>query len=244
MKHISILVKRELMSYFYSPVAYVFIIIFLLSTVGTTFFIGNFFDSNQASLTIFFMFHPWLYLFLIPAVGMGLWSEERNNGTIELLFTLPVSMIQAVISKYLAGWIFIGIALLLTIPMVFTVGYLGEPDFGVIVTSYIGSFLMAGSYLAITCVTSALTRNQVISFILSVLICFVMVLSGWGVFTGIMNQVLPVWLTDLISTFSFSTHFNSINRGIIDSRDLIFFLSVICGGLVVNALILEAKKSI
>lgn len=244
MKHISILVKRELMSYFYSPVAYVFIIIFLLSTVGTTFFIGNFFDSNQAGLNIFFAFHPWLYLFLIPAVGMGLWSEERNSGTIELLFTLPVRMIQAVFAKFLAGWIFIGIALVLTIPMVFTVGFLGEPDFGVITASYLGSFLMAGSYLAITCVTSALTRNQVISFILSVLICFILVLLGWGVFTGIMNQLLPVWLTDLISTFSFSTHFNSINRGIIDSRDLIFFLSIIGGGLVINALILEAKKSV
>lgn len=146
MKHISILVKRELMSYFYSPVAYVFIIIFLLSTVGTTFFIGNFFDSNQAGLNIFFAFHPWLYLFLIPAVGMGLWSEERNSGTIELLFTLPVSMIQAVFAKFLAGWIFISIALVLTIPMVITVGFLGEPDFGVITASYLGSFLMAGSY--------------------------------------------------------------------------------------------------
>ena len=244
MKHISALVKRELMSYFYSPVAYVFIIIFLLSTVGTTFFIGNFFDSNQAGLNIFFIFQPWLYLILIPAVGMGLWSEERNTGTIELLFTLPVGMIQAVLAKFLAGWIFIGIALVLTVPMVITVEYLGEPDLGVITASYLGSFLMAGSYLAITCVTSALTRNQVISFILSVLICFILVLLGWGVFTGIMNRFLPVWLTDLISSFSFSTHFNSISRGIIDSRDLIFFLSIICGGLVINALILEAKKSV
>jgi len=244
MKYISVLVKRELMSYFYSPVAYVFIIIFLLSTVGTTFFLGNFFDTNQAGLGIFFLFQPWLFLFLIPAVGMGLWSEERSNGTIELLFTLPVNMIQAVVAKFLAGWIFIGIALLLTIPMVITVSYLGEPDYGVIMASYLGSFLMAGSYLSITCVTSALTRNQVISFILSVLFCFILVLLGWGVFTGIMNSLLPVWLTDIISSFSFSTHFTSISRGIIDSRDLIFFLSIICGGLVVNAIILEAKKSV
>lgn len=237
------LVKRELMSYFFSPVAYVFIVIFLLSTVGTTFFLGNFFDSNQASLDIFFAFHPWLYLFLIPAIGMGLWAEERNNGTIELLFTLPVSMIEAVLSKFIAGWIFVGIALALTFPMIITVGILGEPDYGVVIASYLGSFLMAGAYLSITCVTSALTRNQVISFILSVVICFILVLLGWGVFTGLMNQFLPTWLTDTISTFSFSTHFKSINRGIIDSRNLIYFLSIIGGGLVINAQILESKKA-
>ena len=244
MTQVKALIKRELMAYFYSPVAYVFIVIFLLSTVGTTFFIGNFFNSNQASLEAFFLFHPWLYLFLIPAVGMGLWSEERNSGTIELLLTLPVTMIQAVISKFLAGWIFIGVALVLTFPVVFTVWYLGEPDNGMIVTSYLGSFLMAGSYLAISCVTSALSRNQVISFILSVIICFVLVLLGWGVFTGILIQALPVWLVDLITSFSFSSHFNSINRGIVDSRDLIFFLSIILVGLLINAVILDSKKAV
>lgn len=243
MKQIITIIRKELAGYFYSPVAYVFIVIFLLSTVGTTFFIGNFFNSNQAGLSIFFVFHPWLFLFLIPAVGMGLWAEERSTGTIELLFTLPVSMIQAVISKFLAGWIFIGIALLLTFPMVFTVWYLGEPDNGVIMTSYLASFLMAGSYLAITCVTSALTRNQVVSFIISVIICFCLILLGWGVFAEILNQIFPVWLTDIISSFSFSTHFNSLSRGIVDSRDLLYFLSIIGGGLVINAIILEAKKA-
>jgi len=244
MKQTVNLIKRELASYFYSPVAYVFIIIFLFSTVGTTFFLGNFFNSNQAGLDIFFLFHPWLYLFLIPAVGMGLWAEERNAGTIELLFTLPISLTQAVAAKFLSGWIFIGIALLLTFPMIITVWYLGEPDNGVILASYLGSFLMAGSYLAITCVTSALTRNQVISFILSVIICFTLVILGWGVFTNILNQFLPNWLTDIISTFSFSTHFNSISRGIIDSRDLVFFLSIIIGGLILNAIVLESKKAV
>jgi len=243
MTQVITLIKRELMSYFYSPVAYVFIIIFLLSTVGSTFFLGNFFNSNQSSLEIFFLFHPWLYLFLIPAIGMGLWAEERNAGTIELLFTLPITMMQAVISKFLAGWLFIGIALLLTLPICFTVNYLGEPDNGVIFTSYLGSFLMAGSYLAITCVTSSLTRNQVISFILSVIICFILVLLGWGIFTTAMNNLLPAWISDIVSSFSFSTHFNSISRGIIDSRDLVFFLSIIGGGLVINALILENKKA-
>lgn len=244
MKQISALIKRELANYFYSPVAYVFIIIFLISTVGSTFFLGNFFNSNQADLNIFFLFHPWLFLFLIPAVGMGLWSEERSVGTIELLFTLPVRMMEAVISKFVAAWIFIGIALLLTIPMVFTVLYLGTPDMGIIITSYLGSFLMAGAYLSVTCVTSALTRNQVISFILSVIICFIMVLLGWGVFTEIITKILPVWLTDIISSFSFTTHFNSIRKGIIDSRDVMFFLSVIFGGLFINAIILDSKKAV
>ncbi len=244
MTQVKALIKRELMAYFYSPVAYVFIVIFLLSTVGTTFFIGNFFETDQASLETFFVFHPWLFLFLIPAVGMGLWSEERNSGTIELLFTLPVTMIQAVISKFLAGWFFIGIALVLTFPIVLTVWYLGDPDNGMIFTSYLGSFLMAGAYLSITCVTSALSRNQVISFILSVIICFIMVLLGWGVFTNILSQALPVWLVDIISSFSFSSHFISINRGIVDSRDLIFFLSIIVGGLLINAVILDSKKAV
>ena len=238
------LIRRELMSYFYSPVAYVFIVIFLLATVGTTFFLGNFFDSNHAGLEIFFLFHPWLYLFLIPAVGMGLWAEERNRGTIELLFTLPVSLAEMVAAKFLAGWIFICAALALTFPLALTAYYLGEPDGGAILAGYLGSALMAGAYLAITCATSAVSRNQVISCILSVIICFVLVLLGWGVFTNILNQALPVSVAETISSFSFSTHFNSIRRGILDSRDLVFFLSVILGGLAVNAMILESKKAI
>jgi len=241
MRQIISITKRELMNYFYSPVAYVFIVVFLLSTVGTTFFLGGFFNSNQASLDSFFLFHPWLYLFLIPAIGMGLWSEEKNTGTIELLFTLPITKMQAVVSKFLAGWIFIGIALFLTFPILLTVGYLGEPDYGVIIASYLGSFLMSGAYLVITCITSALTRNQVISFILSVIICFVLVLLGWGIFTEILNKLIPIWLTDIISSFSFTTHFSSIRKGIIDSRDLVFFLSIIGGGLFINAAVLETK---
>lgn len=241
MRQIISITKRELMNYFYSPVAYVFIVVFLLSTVGTTFFLGGFFNSNQASLDAFFLFHPWLYLLLIPAIGMGLWSEEKSTGTIELLFTLPVTKMQAVISKFLAGWIFVGIALFLTFPVLLTVGYLGEPDYGVIIASYLGSFLMAGSYLVITCITSALTRNQVISFILSVIICFVLVLLGWGIFTEILNKLIPIWLTDIISSFSFTTHFSSIRKGIIDSRDLVFFLSIIGGGLFINSAVLETK---
>ena len=236
------LIKRELAAYFYSPVAYVFIVIFLFSTVGSTFFIGRFFMTNHASLESFFIFHPWLYLFLIPAIGMGLWAEERSQGTIELLFTLPIGLLEIVMAKFLAGWLFIGVALFLTFPMVITVAYLGDPDWGVMFVGYLGSFLMAGAYLSITLVTSSLTRNQVISFILSVMICFTLVLLGWGVFTDLITPVFGVALTDVISSFSFSTHFQSLTRGIIDFRDLVFFLSIIGGGLVINAMILEAKK--
>ncbi len=237
------LMKKELMGYFYSPVAYVFLVIFLLSTLGSTFFLGRFFATNQASLESFFIFHPWLYLFLIPAVGMGLWAEERSQGTIELLLTLPIDLFEAVLAKFLAGWAFIGLALALTFPMPLTVAYLGEPDWGVIIASYLGSFLMAGSYLAITLVFSSLTRNQVIAFILSVMVNFTLVLAGWGVFTDLIEPLLGVGLTEVISGFSFSTHFTNLGRGILDSRNLVFFLSLILGGLYLNALILEAKKA-
>ena len=236
------LIKRELAAYFYSPVAYVFIVIFLFSTVGSTFFLGRFFMTNHTSLETFFVFHPWLYLFLIPAIGMGLWAEERAQGTIEILFTLPVSLIEIVLAKFLAGWLFIAVALFLTFPMPLTIAYLGDPDWGVLLLGYLGSFLMAGSYLSITLVTWALTLNQVISFILSVMICFTLVLLGWGVFTELITPLFGVALTDVISSFSFSTHFQGMTRGILDLRDIVFFLSITVGGLYINAMILEAKK--
>ncbi|MDT8445989.1 MAG: ABC transporter permease [bacterium] len=242
MNEIKALYKKELVGYFHSPVAYVFMIIFLLSTVGTTFFLGKFFESNQASLERFFLFHPWLYLFLIPAVGMGLWAEERSQGTLELLFTLPISLPEAVVAKFMAAWSFVGLALALTFPMVLTVYYLGTPDPGVIAASYLGSFLMAGGYLAITSVTSALTRNQVIAFILSVILCFMLVLAGWGIFVELLNHFLPLWLTEGLSRFSFTTHFEAITKGVIDLRDLVFFFSLIFGGLAATTLVLEHKR--
>tara|TARA_B100000676_G_C18048881_1_gene829748 strand:- start:704 stop:1435 length:732 start_codon:yes stop_codon:yes gene_type:complete len=235
--------KRELLAYFRSPVAYVFIIIFLIANAGCTFFLGNFYDSQQASLEIFFLFHPWLYLFLIPAVGMRLWAEERRTGTGELLLTFPMRLTTTVFSKFLAGWVFIGISLFLTFPMIFTVHFLGNPDNGPIITGYIGSFLMAGSYLAISSCTSALTKNQVISFILSVIICLILVLLGWGVLTETLNNFFPVWISDLVSQFSFTTHFNSMRKGVVDIRDLIYFISIIIVVLVLNVLILESHKS-
>ena len=237
------LFKREFLGYFRSPVAYVFIVIFLLSSVGTTFFLGGFYDANQAALTAFFAYHPWLYLVLVPAVGMRLWAEERKSGTIELLFTLPVTLTEAVLAKFFAGWAFLGIALALTFPMVITVNYLGAPDNGVILAGYLGSFMMAGSYLAVTCLTSALTKNQVISFILGVIICFVMVLLGWGIFTNVMANFLPSVAIDVISSLGFMTHFQSISRGLIDSRDIIYFASVILVALSLNTIVLETRKA-
>ena len=235
--------ERELYAYFQSPVAYVFIIVFLVSSTSCTFLLGSFYESQQASLEIFFLFHPWLYLFLIPAVGMRLWAEERRSGTAELLLTFPIHPFTAVLGKFLAGWIFIGLALLLTFPMIITVNYLGQPDPGPIFTGYLGSFLMAGAYLAISTCTSALTKNQVISFILSVVICLILVLLGWGVLTDSLNNLFPVWIADLISQFSFTAHFDAIRRGVIDFRDVIYFCSIIGFMLVLNVRILTTSES-
>lgn len=243
MKAMFAVVKRELFGYFRSPVAYVFIVIFLISTAGTTWYLGNFYTSDEASLESFFFFHPWLYLFLIPAVGMRLWAEDRRTGTVEILLTLPVSLPAAVLGKFLAAWLFVGLALLLTFPMVFTVYFLGSPDTGVIVTAYLGSFLMAGAYLAVSCFTSSLTRNQVISFILSFMVCLVLVLLGWGVMTRTLVQIFPVWLADLIAQFSFQTHFEALRHGLVDLRDVVYFLSVILFMLFANVVVLENKKA-
>jgi ABC-2 type transport system permease protein len=237
------LFKREFFGYFRSPVAYVFIVVFILTSVGCTFFLGNLYESNQASLAPFFGYLPWLYLFLVPAVGMRLWAEEQQSGTIELLFTLPVTMQEAVLAKFAAGWVFLGIALFLTFPLIITVNYLGEPDNGVIVASYLGSFLMAGAYLGVTCVTSACTKNQVISFILGVIICFVLVLLGWGVFTEALSELFPVALVDAVASAGFMSHFQGMNRGLIDSRDLVYFTSMIFGALALNVMILNARKA-
>src|SRR6266487_6109277 len=171
--NIKTITKRELGAYFSSPLAYVFIVIFLLLCGFFTFFVGGFFERREASLVRpFFDWHPWFYLFLVPAVGMRLWAEERRVGTIELLLTMPITAWQAIVGKFLASWIFLLLALVLTFPVVFTVCYLGDADLGVIFTGYVGSALLSGGYLAVACLTSAMTRNQVISFILSVVVCF------------------------------------------------------------------------
>ncbi len=227
-RNIWTLSKRELGGFFASPVAYVFIVIWLLLVGIFTFMLGGFFESGEASLTwSFFRWHPWLYLFLVPAVGMRLWSEERRLGTMELLLTMPITPWQAIVGKFLASWIFLIISLALTFPVVWTVNHLGSPDLGAIFTGYVGSALLAGSYLAITCMTSAMTRNQVISFIVSVVLCFIMLMLGYDKLTELLVRVLPGWLYDAVTSFSFLTHYFNMQRGVIDSRDLVYFGSVI-----------------
>ncbi len=219
--------KREMGGYFSSPVAYVFIVIFLLLAGFFTFKVSGFFAANEASLSPFFVWHCWLYLFLVPAVGMRLWSEERRLGTIELLLTMPVTGWQAILGKFLASWIFLGLALALTFPMIVTVNYLGDPDNGVILCSYVGSFLMAGAYLAVSCLTSSITRSQVVSFILSLVACLFLVLVGWPPLNEMLSQWLSPAMVSAVSSISVMTHFAQFQRGIIDSSDIIFFLGLI-----------------
>jgi ABC-2 type transport system permease protein len=243
MGQIAVIVRRELASYFATPLAYVFIVIFLVLAGALAFFVGNFFDRGQADLQPFFTFHPWLYLVLIPALAMRLWAEERKSGTIELLLTLPISMTEAVIGKFLASWAFAGIALVLTVPFWITVNYLGHPDNGVILASYIASFLMAGAFLAIGACLSALTKNQVIAFVVTAAVCFVFTVSGSPIVLGFIKGWAPEAVLGTVAGFSFLTHFNAIIRGVIDLRDAVFFLSVIGFFLYANAIIVDLKKA-
>lgn len=232
--------KREFLGYFRSLVAYVFLIIFLVASVGFAWFLGGFFDTNNASLTRFFVFQPWIFLFLIPAVGMRLWAEERRSGTWELLLTLPLSATQAVLGKFLAGWAFISLAIVLSFTMPLTVAYLGDPDWGPIFSGYLGCILMAGAYLSICSLTSALTKNQVISFVISVFCCLILVLLGWSVFNDLMIAAnFPTWLVDAFANFSFIIHFDPMTRGLISVTDVAFFLSLTAFCLFVNVLVLE-----
>jgi len=241
--NIKTIAKRELGGYFASPVAYVFIVIFLLLTGFFTFTAGNFFERGQANLDAFFMWHPWLYLFLVPCVGMRLWAEERRVGTLELLLTKPITAWQAIVGKFLASWIFLGMALLLTFPVVVTVNYLGTPDNGTILAAYIGSLLMAGTYLAISCMTSAMTRNQVVSFIVSVVICLFLVLCGYPPVTDLLTRMDKPWLVDLVSSMSVMTHFDPFTKGLVDTRDVGFFLLVIGFALFTNGVIIRSHRS-
>ena len=235
--------RRELASYFATPVAYVFIVIFLVLAGAFTFYLGGFYERGQADLQPFFNFHPWLYLFLVPAVSMRLWSEERKSGTIELLLTLPVTMWQAVVGKFLAAWAFLCIALILTFPIWLTVNYLGDPDNGVIVASYLGSALMAGAFLAIGACLSATTRNQVIAFILTVVVCFVLLLAGFSLVLEFIRAIFPQGVVDAVANLSFLTHFAAIAKGVIDLRDVLFFLFTIVFWLVACALVIDLKRA-
>ena len=243
MRTVWTIVKRELGSYFTSPVAYVFLVIFLLLTGFFTFTAGNFFERGEASLAAFFGWHPWLYLVLVPAVGMRLWAEERRSGTLELLLTMPVAPWQAIIAKFLASWIFLAVALALTFPAVVTVNLLGDPDNGVILAGYLGSLFLAGTYLAITCMTSAMTRNQVVAFIVSVVLCLFLVLAGFNPVTDLLVRWASPTVVDTVAAFSVVTHFDGFQRGVIDTRNLLFFASVIGFALFATGVIIRGHRA-
>ncbi|MBJ90657.1 MAG: ABC transporter permease [Woeseia sp.] len=243
MNNINALFKRELKSYFSTPVAYVFIVIFLMLMGSFTFYLGGFYELRQADLRSFFNFHPWLYLFLVPAISMRLWAEERRSGSIELLMTLPITPWQAVAGKFFAAWTFTGIALALTFPIWLTVNYLGDPDNGTILAGYIGSMLMAGGFLSIGACVSATTRNQVIAFVISIVVCFSFLLSGFPMVLDLFRPWAPQIIVDTIASLSFLTHFSNISRGVIDFRDLIYFCLLISGFLYANTIVLRWKQA-
>ncbi len=243
MRNVGIILRRELASYFATPLAYIFILIFLVLANAFTFYLGDFYQRGQADLKPFFAFHPWLYLFLIPALSMRLWAEERKSGTIELLMTLPVKTWEAVLGKYLAAWLFTGVALALTFPIWITVNYLGSPDNGVIFASYLGSLLLAGGFLAVGSCMSALTRSQVVAFILGVAACFVLLLAGYPLVLDAFQGWAPQALVKAIASLSFLTHFQSITRGVLEARDVLYFAMLIGFFLFTTTVALDLRKA-
>jgi ABC-2 type transport system permease protein len=235
--------RREWDSYLATPVAYVFTVIFLILASALAFYVGGFYERSQADLLPFFSFQPWLYLILVPAVAMRLWAEERGSGTIELLLTLPLPTWQVVLGKYLAAWCYVGLALALTFPMWATVNYLGSPDNGVILAGYLGSWLMAGAYLAVGSCLSAATRNQVIAFILTASVCFLFLFAGYPLVQESVRAWLPSGVTDAIAQLSFLSHFDAISRGLLDLRDIAFFLIAIVAWLAACTIVVDLKKA-
>ncbi len=240
---VATITRRELAAYFQSPVAYVFLVIFLLLAGVFTFTFGGFFERGEASLSALFNWMPWLFLFLVPAVGMRLWSEERRLGTIELLLTMPVASWQAILGKFVASWLFIAIALALTFPMIITVNWLGDPDNGVIASGYVGALLLAGAYLAISSMTSAMTRNQVIAFIVAVVLCLVLILVGFSPVTDMLSRWASPRMVESVARFSVLTHYDGFQRGVIESRDLLYFLSVIAFSLFATGVVIRGHRA-
>ena len=243
MNGIRVIARRELGSYFATPLAYVFILIFLVLAGVFTFYLGNFYERDQADLGPFFNFHPWLYLFLVPAISMRLWSEERKSGSIELLLTLPITRFEAVLGKFIAAWLFAGLALLLTFPLWLTVNYLGQADNGVIFASYIGSWLMAGGFLAIGSCMSAISKSQVIAFILTAAVCLLFVLAGFPLVLNVFKDWLPMLVVDTVASLSFMTHFGAIAKGVLGLQDLLYFVSVIMVWLLATSVVIEIKQA-
>lgn len=235
--------RRELAAYFVTPLAYVFLVIFLALIGALTFYFGGFYGRGQADLGAFFGLHPWLYAFLVPALAMRLWAEERDTGTIELLLTLPLTTLQAVLGKFVAAWVFVALALALTAPMWWTVAYLGEPDHGVIAAGYLGSLLMAGGFLAIGGFVSALTRSQVIAFVMGFVLCFILLMAGYPLVLDAFAGWAPQVLVDSVAALSFLTHFESINRGVVELRDLVYFVGLIALFVFANVVVIEMKKA-
>ena len=243
MKNLGIIFRRELSSYFATPLAYIFVVIFLIINGIFTFDLGGFYLRGQADLLPFFSFHPWLYLFMVPAIAMTLWADERKTGTIELLLTLPVKLSEAVFGKFLAAWVLTGIALILTFPIWVTVNYLGDPDNGVIIAAYLGSWLMAGGFLAIGSCMSACTKNSVIAFILTVSICFMFVIMGSPILLNSFPEWTPQLIIDAFSALGFLSHFDSISKGVLDVRDILYFILFIMSWLLSSAIVIEMKKA-
>ena len=242
------ILRRELRSYFESAVAYVFLIVFLMLTAFLTFAVGQFYENGQDDLRAFFFWHPWVFLILVPAVAMRLWADERRAGTIELLLTMPITLVQASLGKFFAAWIFLAVALGLTFPVVLTALYLGSPDLGVAFTGYIGSLLLAGAYLSVGVLTSAMTRNQVVSFVLSVVICLFLLLAGWPPVTDFLVRAVQdhpslQWLPHGVASFSFMPHFESIQRGVLSLRDIVYYASVMIFMLFSAHLVLDNRKA-
>ncbi|MDI6797392.1 MAG: ABC transporter permease [Desulfatibacillaceae bacterium] len=241
-RNVRAVMGRELAAYFGSPIAYVFIVIFLMLTGFFTFSVSRFYEAGQADLRGFFEWHPWIFLFLVSSVAMRLWADERKTGTIELLLTLPLTMTQVILAKFLAAWAFVAVAIVLTFPMVLSALYLGEPDGGAIAVGFVGSFLLSGAYLAVGSMTSALTKNQVIAFILSVVIGLFLVMAGWPPVTDVLSGWAPRWAVDVVAGFSVMTHFASIQRGVLDLRDLFYFVSLIFFALFATGVILHSRR--
>ncbi len=242
-RNITAISKRELFSYFESPVAYVFLVVFITLIGFLTFFVSRFYEMGQADLRPFFFWHPWMFLILVPAVAMRLWAEERRSGTIETLLTLPITLTQAILGKFIAAWIFLGLAISLTFPIVLTTVYLGAPDRGAIIGGYIGSLLLAGAYLSVGMLTSAFTRNQVISFVLAVVICLFLLLAGWPPVTDLLVNWAPNWLVRGIASCSFMPHYEAFQKGVLDIRDFAYYVSVMLFMLCGTALVLENRKA-
>lgn len=243
MNGIAAVAKRELKSYFATPVAYVFIVVFLIAAGAFTFYFGNFYERGQADLNPFFSFHPWLFLFFVPALSMRLWAEERRSGSIELLMTLPIEPAEAVVGKFLAAWAFTCLAIALTFPIWITVNYLGSPDNGAILAAYVGSALMAGGFLAVGSFISAITKNQVIAFVLAVMACFLLLLAGYSLVLDVVSGWAPQALVNGVASLSFLTHFESISKGVIDLRDIVYFMLLIATALYANVIILSINKA-